>query len=123
MSFISHPFLQPLKRILRPLVHRYSSYFGPPPEARFAVPEAQPAAPEAPSQDPARTTNNTEAPVAAEPKLDVSHLLHHCRSALLREMPPAAQTICSAGCAGGWYFEWFERCYGTVANHIGIEYY
>jgi SAM-dependent methyltransferase len=29
----------------------------------------------------------------------------------------------SAGCAGNWYFEWVERCYGRVENHIGLEYY
>jgi SAM-dependent methyltransferase len=118
MSFRSHPALSPLKSILRPLVRRYRSYIE-------AQPAARPAAPETPIQEPARTTSHTAvaSPAAVAPKLDVSLLLHNCRSAFLRDMPPGAQTVCSAGCAGNWYFEWLERCYGPVASHIGVEYY
>jgi hypothetical protein len=56
-------------------------------------------------------------------QVDVSHILHDCRSALLREMPPGCKTLVSAGCAGRWYFDWIERTYGTVQRHVGLEYY
>lgn len=55
--------------------------------------------------------------------LDINLLLHESRSGLLRGMPPGARTMLSAGCSGSWYFEWIERCYGRVEQHIGIEFY
>lgn len=61
--------------------------------------------------------------VEVEQKLDINILLHQSRSAFLRRMPPGARVLCSAGCAGSWYFEWVERCYGRVEKHIGLEYY
>jgi hypothetical protein len=57
------------------------------------------------------------------PSLDVNYLLHHSRGALLRGMPPGAQRLLSAGCAGNWYFDWIEETYGKVPEHLGIEYY
>ncbi len=57
------------------------------------------------------------------PLLDPNLLLHQARSALLRQMPPAAHRLLSAGCSGAWYFDWVEHCYGHVPEHIGIEYY
>jgi SAM-dependent methyltransferase len=57
------------------------------------------------------------------PSLDVNYLLHHSRGALLRGMPPGAQRLLSAGCAGNWYFDWIEETYGRVPEHLGIEYY
>ncbi len=60
---------------------------------------------------------------AISPKLDVNLLLHQCRGAMLRHMPPGAETILSAGCSGSWYFKWVEQCYGRVPKHIGIELY
>jgi len=29
--------------------------------------------------------------------------------------------VLSAGCAGSWYFEWFEERFGPVRRHIGFE--
>jgi FkbM family methyltransferase len=57
------------------------------------------------------------------PSLDVNYLLHHSRGALLRGMPPGAQHLLSAGCAGNWYFDWIEETYGRVPEHLGIEFY
>ncbi len=54
---------------------------------------------------------------------DVNLLLHESRGALLRRMPPGAQRMLSAGCAGTWYFEWIEKTYGRVPEHLGIEFY
>ena len=56
-------------------------------------------------------------------KADINNLLHDCRSAYLRAMPPGADTMLSAGCAGTWYFDWINRTYGPTRRHIGIEYY
>ncbi|MGI4976862.1 MAG: methyltransferase domain-containing protein [Janthinobacterium lividum] len=57
------------------------------------------------------------------PAVDVNILLHQSRGALLRTMPPGAQRLLSAGCAGSWYFAWIEQTYGRVREHLGIEYY
>ena len=59
----------------------------------------------------------------AHPVLDINVLLHQSRSALMRDMPPGARRLLSAGCAGEWYFDWIEATYGRVEEHIGIEYY
>lgn len=50
-------------------------------------------------------------------------LIHAERGKLLRRLPPGAKTICSAGCAGSWYFRWVEAEYGRVDQHIGVELY
>lgn len=55
--------------------------------------------------------------------LSINLLLHQSRGAFLRAMPPGAQRLLSAGCAGLWYFEWIEQTYGRVPEHLGIEYY
>jgi SAM-dependent methyltransferase len=55
--------------------------------------------------------------------MDINVLLHQSRSALLRSIPQGAEIFLSVGCAGGWYFDWIERCYGRPRRHIGIEYY
>ena len=60
---------------------------------------------------------------ALPPPIDPSMLLHQARTALVREMPPHAQRLLSAGCAGRWYFDWIEQAYGHVPEHIGIEFY
>lgn len=57
------------------------------------------------------------------PPLNINLLLHQSRGAFLRAMPPGAQRLLSAGCAGLWYFEWIEQTYGRVPEHLGIEYY
>jgi len=54
---------------------------------------------------------------------DINEILHAGRGAYLRTMPSGAKTFLSAGCAGLWYFEWIERCYGKIPLHIGLEYY
>jgi len=33
------------------------------------------------------------------------------------------EVMLSAGCAGGWYFDWIAQRYGAVGRHIGIEFY
>jgi len=50
-------------------------------------------------------------------------MIHAERGRLLRELPKGAKTICSAGCAGGWYFDWIAQEYGPVDRHIGVELY
>ncbi|HLL81285.1 MAG TPA: methyltransferase domain-containing protein, partial [Longimicrobium sp.] len=62
-------------------------------------------------------------PAQAPAPVDFNMLLHRSRGALLRTMPPGANRLLSAGCSGGWYFDWMEQCYGRVPEHIGIEYY
>jgi hypothetical protein len=42
----------------------------------------------------------------------------------LARLAPGAQTVLSGGCSGSWYFEWFERTYGSpIKRHIGVEAY
>jgi len=48
-------------------------------------------------------------------------MIHSERSRLLKKLPTGAKVVCSAGCAGSWYFQWFEECYGYVPVHIGVE--
>ena len=54
---------------------------------------------------------------------DFNHYLHELRSFLLASIPAGAQTVCSVGCSGTWYFDWFAREYGSIAKHIGVEYF
>jgi SAM-dependent methyltransferase len=76
------------------------------------------------SAPPAPATPTVPSEIAkSAPSLDVNYLLHHSRGAFLRGMPPGAQRLLSAGCAGNWYFEWIEETYGRVPEHLGIEYY
>lgn len=76
-----------------------------------------------------QTSQPGQAPPQAPPgppteaHIDVNVLLHQSRSALMRDMPPGAKRLVSAGCAGGWYFDWIEQTYGHVQEHLGIEYY
>lgn len=41
----------------------------------------------------------------------------------MRDMPPGARRLLSAGCSGAWYFDWVEKTYGHVLEHVGVEYY
>ncbi|MBV8463674.1 MAG: class I SAM-dependent methyltransferase [Acidimicrobiales bacterium] len=50
-------------------------------------------------------------------------VLHEGRSLALADMPPGASTLLSAGANGRWYFDWVDREYGRVAQHIGVEAY
>lgn len=52
-----------------------------------------------------------------------NEIVHADRGKLLARLPSGARTICSAGCAGAWYFDWVEECYGPVNLHIGVELY
>lgn len=56
-------------------------------------------------------------------ELDFNEVIHSERGRLLASLPKGAQTVCSAGCAGGWYFDWFESQYGPVERHYGVELY
>ena len=50
-----------------------------------------------------------------------SELLHTLRGDLLAEMP-AAKVVVSAGCAGSWYFQWFDEKYPfEIDRHIGFD--
>ena len=55
--------------------------------------------------------------------MNFNEMLHEQRGKLLAAMPTGAKTVLSAGCSGGWYFDWFATCYGSVENHIGVELY
>nr|NDU42852.1 methyltransferase domain-containing protein [Acidithiobacillus ferrianus] len=54
---------------------------------------------------------------------DFSQMLHDERTRCLRSLPKFSGTVLSAGCAGTWYFNWFEDCTGHSGKHIGIELY
>lgn len=54
---------------------------------------------------------------------DFSEMIHQERSKRLRSLPQFSGTALSAGCAGSWYFKWFEECTGHQGRHIGIELY
>jgi SAM-dependent methyltransferase len=64
----------------------------------------------------------SKAPETPAP-LDANLLLHESRGAMLRGMPKGAERILSAGCSGTWYFDWVEKTYGSVKEHIGIEFF
>ena len=55
--------------------------------------------------------------------MDFNELIHSQRGKLIREMPKGAHVVLSAGCSGAWYFEWFEKNYGSIDKHIGLELY
>jgi 2-polyprenyl-3-methyl-5-hydroxy-6-metoxy-1,4-benzoquinol methylase len=55
---------------------------------------------------------------------DFNAQLHELRSRELRRLPAGARTVLSGGCAGSWYFEWFNQNYPTrVERHIGVDAY
>jgi SAM-dependent methyltransferase len=49
--------------------------------------------------------------------------LHQARTFALADMPAPFDTVLSVGANGLWYFEWFEKAYGHVPRHIGVEAY
>jgi SAM-dependent methyltransferase len=55
--------------------------------------------------------------------INFNDFLHELRSYELRSMPKVKQTMLSAGCSGGWYFDWIRSNYGRVEKHIGVEFY
>ncbi|MEA5513691.1 glycosyltransferase [Nodularia sp. UHCC 0506] len=56
-----------------------------------------------------------------EKTLDFNLFLHECRSICIANIPKS-QNILSIGCAGSWYFEWFDKFYPySVDNHTGID--
>ncbi|BAZ50955.1 putative glycosyltransferase [Nostoc sp. NIES-4103] len=56
-----------------------------------------------------------------EKELDFNDFLHECRSICIGKIPKS-QNILSIGCAGIWYFEWFDKFYPySVDNHTGID--
>lgn len=54
---------------------------------------------------------------------DFSEMIHEERSKCLQALPRFFGTVLSAGCAGTWYFKWFETCTGHKGKHIGLELY
>jgi len=51
----------------------------------------------------------------------ISDILHQQRAIRLQKAPKTSGTVLSAGCSGTFYFDWFEKNYGKVTRHIGIE--
>lgn len=54
---------------------------------------------------------------------NLSELLHALRSRELQNIPGGAKVFLSAGCAGGWYFEWINENYPGIERHFGVEAY
>ncbi|MEH2267215.1 MAG: glycosyltransferase, partial [Nostoc sp.] len=56
--------------------------------------------------------NNTEILIQTplRKKLNFNDFLHECRSICLAKIPQSKE-ILSIGCAGNWYFEWFDKFY------------
>ncbi len=53
---------------------------------------------------------------------DFFHLANHeLRTLELERVPKGGARVLSVGAQGRWYFDWFERSYGAVQEHIGIE--
>lgn len=52
-----------------------------------------------------------------------NNMLHDERARCLRALPKFSGTVLSAGCAGTWFFKWFEECTGHKGKHIGVELY
>jgi hypothetical protein len=50
-------------------------------------------------------------------------VLHELRTLQLERVPKGAQSVLSVGANGRWYFDWFERSYGPVVRHVGVEAY
>lgn len=65
---------------------------------------------------------NTSRPVEKlQKELDFNNFLHECRSICISKIPQS-NNILSIGCAGNWYFEWFNKFYPySVDNHTGID--
>jgi glycosyltransferase involved in cell wall biosynthesis/SAM-dependent methyltransferase len=54
-------------------------------------------------------------------QLNFNDFLHECRSICLAKIPQSKE-ILSIGCAGNWYFEWFDKFYPyPIENHTGID--
>ncbi len=70
-----------------------------------------------------RPADPQAAPSLQPPLVDMNMLLHRGRTAFLREVPKGANVFLSAGCSGGWFFDWVQQCYGDIPRHIGLEYY
>ncbi|MBD2725439.1 glycosyltransferase [Nostoc sp. FACHB-892] len=67
--------------------------------------------------------NNTVIPAQPylQKELNFNDFLHACRSICLAKIPKAKK-ILSIGCAGNWYFEWFDKLYPySIDNHTGID--
>ena len=67
--------------------------------------------------------NNTASLIHAplRKQLNFNDFLHECRSICLAKIP-ASKEILSIGCAGNWYFEWFDKFYPySIENHTGID--
>jgi SAM-dependent methyltransferase len=52
-----------------------------------------------------------------------NEFLHALRTDALRTLPPGARTFLSAGCSGGWYFDWIAANYPGLERHVGVELY
>ena len=105
-----------LRRAARPAFEQLRAYMTWPLRADIAALAARLDAPAAePAAEPAAAS------VLAP--FDMNMTLHRSRGALLRGLPKGAQVFVSVGCAGRWFFDWIEQCYGDIPRHIGVEYY
>ncbi|MEH2149285.1 glycosyltransferase [Nostoc sp.] len=67
--------------------------------------------------------NNTEILIQTplRKQLNFNDFLHECRSICLAKIPQSKE-ILSIGCAGNWYFEWFDKFYPySIENHTSID--
>jgi hypothetical protein len=47
--------------------------------------------------------------------------LHELRTVELDRLRGSYERVVSVGASGRWYFDWFERSVGEVAEHVGVE--
>ncbi|MBN4000910.1 glycosyltransferase [Nostoc sp. LPT] len=63
----------------------------------------------------------TQMQTCVRKKLNFNDFLHERRSICLGKIPQSKE-ILSIGCAGNWYFEWFDKFYPySIENHTGID--
>ncbi|MCP4435901.1 MAG: methyltransferase domain-containing protein [Actinomycetia bacterium] len=55
------------------------------------------------------------------PSVVFHHTLHELRTMELERVRKGARTAVSVGASGRWYFDWFERHYGELDSHVGVE--
>jgi SAM-dependent methyltransferase len=117
--------LRTVKRPLKPALKLLRSYMNAPLAADLAALSARLDAIAAATVQQAAPTPETAPSEPSPPAtpINMSYVLHRGRTAFLREIPKGASVFLSAGCAGSWFFDWVDQCYGDIPRHIGLEYY
>ncbi|MEH1781096.1 MAG: glycosyltransferase [Nostoc sp.] len=68
-----------------------------------------------------KTATQMQTCVRKKLNFNFNDFLHERRSICLAKIPQAKE-ILSIGCAGNWYFEWFDKFYPySIENHTGID--